>query len=266
MDSCSCVRFKRKAELMKKRLFFVISVAGFMSYAFAQDEKPVELSVTRVRSEVTANLPQDLPSCINPSHESPPPTGYTFSYLVMGTHIAGIKEDSLVVSKLQMKDGKNVSRTTFRGTPSFKMEHSQGKVSDDGKYALFQVKVTVGKAIATELPIIEGTVDVCIADGTEVHAVKLSDDDNQSYTVGDYTIKILGHDARRMFVQTDGDGAKEGIAGLQVLVKEKEINCDSYGWSPNHRSWTYNFGESLSDVTVNLMLWKNLRTQTVSFQ
>ena len=256
---------------MKKKLFFVISVAGFMSYAFAQDEKPVELSVTRVRSEIIANLPQDLPAHIHPdpAREYPLYMGgkYDFRYLVTGTHIAGIKEDSLVLTKFQVKDDKNFSRTTLQGVPNIDMARFWGlkeDISDDGRYALFRLRIKVDEAIATELPIFEGTVDVYIADGKETHVLKLSDDDNQSYKVGDYTIRISERNATPFSVSVMG--AKEGVAGLQVFVKEQEIQNYRREWGLNQQSWDYDIKGSRSDVTVNLMLWKNLRTQTVSFQ
>ena len=230
-----------------------------MVYGLAQEEKLVELSVARIGSQVIAKIPQGLPD-LGLSSESPARTGYTFSYLVSGSNLAGVKEDSLVVTKFQMPDGKTLKRTS-----AYELVSSlYGKdISPDGKYAAFRVRIDDDKAIATELPMLEGTVAVYVADGTEVHTLKLSEEEKQSYTVGEYTVTISDHNAVRFQVAVGG--AKKGVAGIQIVCKGQDLSSKSWGSAPGRRTWDYNYDGSLSDITVNLILWKNLREQTVSF-
>ena len=234
-----------------------------MDCVLAQDEKPVELSVERVGSKVIAEYPQSLPWELRPPKGEYNAGYYEFTYLITGVNLSAIKQDSLVITKLQMKDGTDISKT-FNGMPSYKeTSMSLYEVSDDGKYAGFKIGITPDKVIPTEFPIVEGKITVCVADGTEVYPLKFPEGTMKSQTAGGYTIKIFNDNMLMIIV----NGPSEGIAGIEIISGGKKLDTKYAGGSrsPNERQWHFSTVVLHADTTINLILWKNLREQTVSF-
>jgi len=254
---------------MKKVVFFV-AAACLAASVFAQGEAS-PFAVTRIQTQITAQTPKGLPFGMEPSGNINDEAGYEFAYLVTGEKIADIKKGSLSITKLQMQDGTDISKTS-KGTPAYKLG-AFTKVSNDGKYARFGVQVTPDKVNPMELPALEGSVILYIADGTKTEVLKMKTDDHQNHIVGAYKIS-LSHE-KGVGLGVRAEGPENGIVTIDVMadgqrLENRGVNSFStFFVSDKQKSKesfiTYRFDEpSSEDITINLTL-KSLKEHTVTF-
>jgi len=251
-----------------KKVVFLVAAAGLVT-SFAQGETS-PFAVTRIQTQITAQTPKDIPFDMGPSGIVNGKAGYDFAYLIAGENIASIKKESLTITKLQMQDGTDLSKT-FRGTPNYKLGPFP-KTSDDGKYARFNVQVTSEQTSATEVPTLEGSIIVYVADGTETKSLTLKTDDAQTHTVGVYKVSL----SKEMGFGVKIEGPEHDIAAVEVTADGQRLEKTGTSFfssssagsrrETKETSKTYNFAKpSVAEITINLILWKNLKEHAVSF-
>ena len=199
---------------------------------------------------------------------------YVFRYRISnGENIAGVKKDSLIVTKFEAKDGTDISRTWW-GKPRLSYTHTSEKS------AFFDVQVMHNKISLSEVPTIEGTITLDIGEGQETKTVTLKTDDRQTHALGTHRISLVH--------TKDGELGKFGVKVMepgntvvscsimtdsQCLVSRKILKtASSYSLlslllNTSVPVTIYYFDEmpDTEEVTVNLTLWKNLKEHTVSF-
>lgn len=143
--------------------------------AYAAEPTPPAIRIRPIKTTATASLPNDLPSelTLNNSRK------VTIQYLVEGRSIVGI-DDDLKIDSIRLADGRELA--TFRdGTKAWRLS-AFPKVSEDGKYAVFEVDIERtlfgkldGAIIAGSAAINQGaerteqTVELDIANKKPVH-------------------------------------------------------------------------------------------------
>ena len=234
-------------------------------FAFAQDEKVTEFSVMRMETSVIAEFPEDLPWHMKPILWASTDTAkkYGVSYFVTAANMVRVKSDSLVLTKLRLSDGTDISKT-IDGTPAYKFVDSSSYTSSDGKYARFDIDVKPEKFVATEVPEIEGSVIIVTAEGTETKTLAFKTDDPEPQTVGDYSVKVNQYKDSFCVAVT---GTRDGIFAVELVSGDKKERSNGRGGTvgPNYLACFFK-NPSTPEVTVNLVLWTGVKEHTVAFE
>ena len=247
---------------MKNCVFFIVSACLAIAI-FAQDEKP-PFSITRIETRILTQCPEDVP----PYYRSWLFSGYYFTYLIAGSGIVDIKRDSLVITKLQMKDGKDISKTPFDEKPTYELEsHPQLFESDTkGKYARFGISVTLDNVNPEEIQVVEGFITFRAASGKETETLTIETDDTQFHPVGAYKVNLT---QRGNWFTVCVEGPEEGLAAVEVMSDGQRLGSRNRGHQGKgeHQeaifSLNFDAKPASEHITVNLVLWKDLQERTI---
>jgi hypothetical protein len=228
----------------------------------ATGENASKFSVMRMETNVIAEVPEDLSWNVKPSlgFSGDAAKKYGFSYFITGANMIRVKQDSLVVTKLQLRDGTDISKTSD-GTPAYKLREGTSWASE--KYARVDIDVKSDTFVATEIPAIEGSVVIVTAEETETKTLTFKTDDTEPQTVGEYTVQVIQYKERFAVKVT---GVRDGISALELVAGDQKER--SHGGGTEGPNILVGFFEKplTPEVTVNLVLWKGVKEHTVAFE
>ena len=249
---------------MKKYLFFIIPACLAIA-VFAQEEKP-SFSITRIETHILTQRPEDVPYMLSRQF-----SGYYFTYLITGSNIGHIKKDSLVITKLQMKDGTDISKTPFDERPTYGLELHPYLFEPDtkGKYARFGIHVAHNKVNTEEVPVIEGFITFRAASGKETETLTIETDDTKFHIVGAYKVNARQTNYAFDRFSISVQGPEEGLAAVEVLADGQPLKSNSKGHQEKgpHQEAIFSLGFDAKPaseyITINLVLWKDLKEHTM---
>jgi len=220
------------------------------------------------------------------------PGYYSFGYKVRGENIAHVKRDSLVITKLQAKDGTTIPVSLFdrknlmRGldntyTTEYRLNNICTTLDDihaqEGLtyYAVFFVEVAHHDKISlSEVPMIEGFVTLYVGEEKETKTLTAKKtDDWQTHDIeGARSIRSVStrYERDKGFRVALSGLLEDPVASLDIVVNGQRLRHRDLGMmSFNARQFLmdayFDIPESTEEITVNLTLWKNLKEQAVSF-
>ena len=213
-----------------------------------------------------APMPAEIGFELKPMGYDP---GFEIFYLVEGSHIAGIQDDSLVMAGIRTPAGEELSKNRM-GMPTCQLGPFP-KVSDDGKYALFSVKVQQDQFGKVESLAMKGSVTMQIASRREEKTVEMAASDSEPRRAGPFSVAVAAEDAGGMADMFGGGGFGIRIPGpLEQIIdvtlaaagaKEKSTSNMSDG-----SSTTYFFEKPAAEAfTVQIACWADLSEQKVVF-
>ncbi|MCL1920815.1 MAG: hypothetical protein FWG50_07015 [Kiritimatiellaeota bacterium] len=245
-----------------KKVILVVAIC-FAAAAFAQDGKVPLFSVTRLQTQITAHHPDNIPYFGVPA-------GCRLTYLITGDNIVNVKKDSLYITKLQTKDGTDISKKSD-GTPAYRLGGWHPRFfreDNEGKLLTFYVEVTPDTIDLEELPSLEGFITFFAASGKETETVTIEAGDTQAHTVGAYKVSLMEREHNPKFTICV-EGPEEGLLEIDVTAGGQRLKSSSKG----HQSKTpyqeaiyhYQLDEPPPPeaLTVSLTLWKDLQQHTM---
>lgn len=230
---------------------------------FTLEGSAAPLTARPVQIVSCASMPDDVPFDVAPMSYN---KGFEIFYLVEAENLAAFKDNSLTLTSMKTKDGKDISKTRT-GKPSYE-EGTFPKVSEDGKYAVFSVKVEQDLFGQVDSLEIAGSAILLVASSRDVLTAKLSKDEKKAKTVGPFTVSTS---AGGGFMGMGGDSFGVTVKGslasiINVDVESNGAALDSEGSMSDGSSKTFYFAKPDSDaLTVKINYWTDLKEETVTF-
>lgn len=213
-----------------------------------------------------APMPAEIGFELKPMGYDP---GFEIFYLVEGNNLAGIKDDSLVMAGIRTPAGEELSKNRM-GTSTCQLGPFP-KVSDDGKYALFSVKVQQDQFGKVESLAMKGSVTVQIASRREEKTVAMSAADSQPRRAEPFAVAVAAEGQDGMMGMFGGGGFGIRITGpLERIIDVKLVAAGAEEKSASNMSdgssTTYFFEKpSAESFTVQIACWADLSEQKVVF-
>ena len=123
--------------------------------------------MAQIRS--SAPLPADVPFDVKPMGYEP---GFEIGYVVKGEGLASVKKDSLVMDHILTREGVDLAASRA-GQPGYEMG-AFPKVSEDGRYASFSVKVNQDAFGKVESLALKGSITLLMATQRETASALLT--------------------------------------------------------------------------------------------
>lgn len=251
---------------MKRRLFISMACLSLFVQISVAQTADSELSVRPIQMVSCATLPDGIAFDVKPmGHEA----GFEIFYLVEGKNLIAIKEDSLILSAIKTKEGLDISKSRT-GDPTYK----QGpfpRVSKDGKYAVFSVKVEHEQFGKVDALTMQGSVVALMASKRETKDLALPVTGKQSKNIGPFTVLSQTGGGAELMGMTSGNnfgikitGPLSSIIDVKLVAKggAEKSECNM----SDNTSTTFFFSKpSTSEVTVRINYWTDLREQKVMF-
>ncbi len=197
--------------------------------------------------------------------------GFEITYLVEATDLIGFKKDSLTVTSITAADGKDISKKR-NGKPSYELS-SFPKITDDGKYGIFQIKVSENQFGKLDNLKVTGTVVALTGSDRQTKTLTMKLSETKVEEVGGLKISLKAPknqkadngnsngDSNILGVHVDGEFIK--IANLTVLEGTSKLNTQGESWSGTRK--TYDFAKPTGDtVTIEVSYWNKSGTVTVA--
>jgi hypothetical protein len=203
--------------------------------------------------------------------------GFEIAYLVEATDLIGFKKDSLSVTSITAADGKDISKKR-NGKPSYELG-SFPKTTDDGKYGIFQIKVSENQFGKLDNLKIVGTIVALTGNDRQTKTLTMKLSETKIEEVGGLKISLKAPKSTKadndspfgagfgsgssnsLGVQVDGELIK--VADLIVLDGTSKLKAQSANWSDTRK--TYDFAKPTGDtVTIEVSYWNKFGTVTVA--
>ena len=197
--------------------------------------------------------------------------GFEIAYLVEATDLIGFKKDSLSVTSITTADGKDISKKR-NGKPSYELG-SFPKTTDDGKYGIFQIKVSENQFGKLDNLKVTGTVVALTGSDRQTKTIIMKLSEDKVEEVGGLKISLKAPKSKKanndntfgggnnLGVHVDGEFIK--VADLSVLEGANKLKTQSTSWSDTRK--TYDFAKPTGDtITIEVSFWNKFGTVTVA--
>jgi len=232
----------------------------------AQQTKGPRVKKVQIRS--SAPLPADVPFDVKPMGYEP---GFEIGYVVKGEGLASVKKDSLVMDHILTREGVNLAESRT-GRPGYTMGMFS-KVSEDGRYASFSVKVGQNAFGKVESLSMKGRITLLMATERETASATLATVGGESVKAGPFTVAVQSGKRGGMGSSFFGggqfgvqvSGPSDSIIGMKLLDDGRETESEGTMTSGNGPT-VYFFPKPTHDqVTLQINYWTDMKEQVVSF-
>ena len=234
--------------------------------AWGQTARVPLVKMAQIRS--SAPLPADVPFDVKPMGYEP---GFEIGFVIKGEGLASVKRNSLVMEHILTRDGVNLAESRT-GRPAYEMG-AFPKVSEDGRYAGFSVKVNQDAFGKVESLALKGSVILLMATQRATASATLTTAGGEPVKAGPFTVAM--HSG-----QGDGMGGAffgGGQFGIQVSGPCDSIidmhlldggrTTDSEGtMTEGHGPTVYFFPKPTQEqASLQINYWTDMQEQTVPF-
>ena len=234
--------------------------------ALAQQPKGPMVKMAQIRS--SAPLPADVPFDVKPMGYEP---GFEIGYVVKGEGLASVKKDSLVMDHILTREGVNLAASRA-GQPGYEMG-AFPKVSEDGRYASFSVKVNQDAFGKVESLAMKGRITLLMATQRETASATLATAGGESVQAGPFTVAIHSGNSEGMGGAFFGggqfgvqvSGPCDSLIDLKLLDGGRATESEGTMTSGNGPTVYFFPKPTHGPATVQIHYWTDMKEQKVLF-
>lgn len=224
--------------------------------------------VKRVQIRSSAPLPSDVPFDVKPMGYE---LGFEIGYVVKGEGLASVKKNSLVMDHIRTRDGVNLAESRT-GKPGYTMGMFP-KVSEDGRYARFSVKVAQNAFGKVESLSMKGRITLLMATERETASAVLAVAGGESVEAGPFTVAVQSGKSGGMGGSFFGggqfgvqvSGPTDSIIDMKLLDGGRATDSEGTMTSGNGPT-VYFFPKPTQDqATLEINYWTDMKEEIVSF-
>ena len=224
----------------------------------------------------TFNLPdiEKLPQNLRPMGINNDRAGCDITYLITGSNLAELDRDSINITSITTKDGKDISKDS-RGRAAWKFDGFFAKISDDGKYATFSIFVPLEGATLM-LPTVKGTITAKTAGKTETATLTFKTaEKGKEQKAGPFSFAIAdkakkGDDMMMGFgfgqdgfgMSMKGDGSL--IAEIVITAGGKKIKKNGHMSSGNQTTYLFESVPATPEFTLTVTYFADMKDVPVT--
>jgi len=256
---------------MRKRKLFFSLLPALLAAALCATAQDGGLTAKPIR--YTFNLPdiEKLPQNIRPMGINNDKAGCDITYLITGSNLAELDRDSITITSITTKDGKDISKDS-RGRAAWKFDGFFAKISDDGKYATFSIFVPL-EGTTLMLPTVKGTLTAKTAGKTETATLtfKIADKGKEqkagpfTFAVADTSKKndgMMGFGPEGFGMTMKGDGSL--VTEIVINAGGKKIKKNGHMSSGNQATYYFESAPTTPEFTLTVTYFADMKDVTVT--
>jgi len=261
---------------MKRNGFaFILSLFLLAAAAGAADPQPQAqvpappppaLKARMIQVLSCDDIPASVPFDAKPMQYEP---GFRVWFLIEGADLVGFKPESLAISAMIDGAGKDISKKR-NGSPAYKMG-SFPKVSDDGKFAVFEVDGTENEFGRADQIKISGAVTMLTSTKRSEAKGELDLSLQRKVALGPFQASVgaggifgnlIASGSSQTPVLVDGDLSK--LIDVKLFDGATELKHDMTSSSGSQKVYYFHKGES-QKPTIVVSYWEDLKEVVVPF-